>query len=56
MDKILAIAQLVATLVPQMTALLQQALEAHATGDQARLDALHDQAVAAAEALRPAGP
>lgn len=50
----LAIAQLVATLVPQLLSLVTRAIQANATGDQATLDALHAQARAAADALAPA--
>lgn len=55
MTALLAIIQLISQLVPQLMSLLSQAVEAHKTGDQARLDQIHDQAVAAANALKPSG-
>ena len=53
MTALVAIFQLAAQVLPQWAALVSQAIEAHQAGDQASLDALHDKAVAAAEALRP---
>lgn len=55
MDKLIAILNVVAALVPQLLALGQKAAEAVTTGDQATLDTLHQQALDAANALRPAG-
>ena len=55
MTALLAIFQLAATVLPQWSALITQAIAAHQAGDQATLDALHAQAVAAADALKPAG-
>jgi hypothetical protein len=49
----LIIAQLVATLVPQLLGLVTQAIAAGSAGDQASLDTLHNQAIAAANALKP---
>ncbi len=54
MTTLLAIAQLVGTLVPQLLGLVTQAIQATTTNDQAALDALHAQALAAADALKPA--
>ncbi len=53
MTALVAIFQLAAQVLPQWAALVNQAIEAHQAGDQSTLDALHDKAVAAAEALRP---
>jgi hypothetical protein len=55
MATLLSIAQLVETLLPQALSLITQAIAAVQTNDQATLDSLHAQAVAAAEALKPAG-
>lgn len=50
-----AIAELVAQLAPGLINLVSQAYAAETAGDQATLDALRAQAVAAANAMRPAG-
>lgn len=55
METALAIAQLVETLAPSLIGLVTQAIQAAQTNDQATLDTLHAQAVAAANALKPAG-
>ena len=55
MTQLLAILTIINTLVPQLLALGQQALEAFKTNDQATLDALHAQAIAMADSLKPAG-
>lgn len=49
-----SIVQLVTTLVPQLLGLITKGVQAATTNDQATLDALHDQALAAADALKPA--
>ena len=53
MTALVAVFELAAQVLPQWSALVTQAIEAHQAGDQATLDALHDKAVAAAEVLRP---
>jgi hypothetical protein len=55
MGSVLAIAQLVSALLPQALALITNAIQAAQTNDQATLDRLHAQALAAANALRPTG-
>jgi hypothetical protein len=55
MGSALAIAQLVESLAPSLIGLITQAIAAAQAGDQATLDALHAQATAAANALKPAG-
>jgi hypothetical protein len=55
MTQLLAIFQIITALVPQLVALGTQALAAFNTNDQATLDNLHAQALAAADALKPAG-
>ena len=55
MDKVLQIVSLISTLVPQLFGLVEQAVQAATTNDQATLDALHAQALAAANAFAPAG-
>jgi len=55
MGSLLTIAELVGTLVPQLLGLVTSAIAADTAGDQATLDRLHAQAVAAADALKPAG-
>lgn len=55
MATVLAIFQIIEALVPGLLSLGTQALAALQTNDQATLDALHDQARAAADALKPAG-
>ena len=55
MPQVLAIFQIITTLVPQLIALGSQALAALETNDQATLDSLHTQAIAAANALKPVG-
>jgi len=56
MASLLTIAQLVGAVVPQLLGLVTQAIAADSTGDQTTLDALHAQAIAAANALKPVGP
>jgi hypothetical protein len=53
MSSILPIVQLIANLYGALAPLLQQALAAHATDDQATLDAILAKAEAAANALAP---
>jgi len=52
LEAILAIA---GPLLTSVTTLITNAITASQTNDQATLDALHAQALAAADALRPAG-
>jgi uncharacterized protein YmfQ (DUF2313 family) len=49
------IVQLIGSLLPQLAGLLNQAVLANATNDQASLDAIHAKARAMADALKPAG-
>ena len=53
MTALVAIFQLAAEVLPQWATLVSQAIQAHQASDQPTLDALHDRAVAAAEALQP---
>lgn len=46
---------LIGPLFGQLAGLVTQAIAASTTNDQATLDALHAQAIAAADALRPVG-
>jgi hypothetical protein len=55
MTAVLAIFQIISQLLPQIAALGSQAIAAHTAGDQATLDAIHDRAVAMAEAMKPDG-
>ena len=55
MTALIAIFQLAAQVLPQWADLVSQAIAAHAAGDQVTLDSLHDRAVAAADAVKPAG-
>ncbi len=55
MSQVLAILQLVETLVPQLVSLGTQAFQAWSSNDQAALDALDAKARAAADALKPTG-
>lgn len=52
---LLNITSLVTTLLPQITGLLADAKAAVDANDPAALDAVHARAVAAADALKPAG-
>lgn len=53
MLQLAAIIELVTKTVPGLLALISRAMAAAKANDQATLDALHTQAVAAAEALKP---
>lgn len=53
MGSVLAILQLIETIAPQLIGLGSQALQAFQANDQAKLDAIHAQARAAADALKP---
>jgi hypothetical protein len=53
MSNIISIVQLIANLYGALAPLLQQALAAHATDDQATLDTILAKAQAAADALAP---
>ncbi len=55
MVQVLAILQIIQALVPGLLSLGTQAIAAFQTNDQATLDALHAQAIAAADALKPPG-
>ena len=55
MATLLAILGVIGPLLQQLTTLGQSAIEAARTNDQATLDKLHAQALAAADALKPAG-
>ncbi len=55
MASLLTILAAVAPLFSQLSGIVSQAVAASTTGDQATLDALHAQATAMADALRPAG-
>ena len=50
-----AIATAVSQLITNLLPLVTQAFQAQQAGDQATLDALHNQVVAASNALAPAG-
>lgn len=54
METALEIAQLIEALLPSLTALTTQAIQAAQTNDQATLDKLLATATAAADALKPA--
>lgn len=53
MDTVLKLAQLLASVYAGLAPLLQQAIDAHKTNDQAALDAILAKAEAAADALAP---
>jgi hypothetical protein len=55
MIQVLAILQIIQALVPGLISLGTNAITAFQTNDQATLDTLHAQAIAAADALKPAG-
>jgi hypothetical protein len=55
MGSVLAILQLIEAIAPQLIGLGTQAVEAFQANDQVKLDAIHAQARAAADALKPAG-
>jgi hypothetical protein len=55
MTTLISILRLAAEILPQWAVLVSQAIEAHEAQDQAALDAVHARALAASEALRPAG-
>lgn len=52
---LLAIMQIIETTAPALINLGTQAVEAFAANDQASLDKIHTQALATANAVRPAG-
>ncbi len=52
---LLSITQLATSLLPVVSSLLTDGVEAFKSNDQAALDAIHARATAAADALKPAG-
>lgn len=55
LSQALLISQLVTQIITQLLPLGVQAFQAATIGDQAALDALHKQVIAASDALKPAG-
>jgi type II secretory pathway component PulL len=55
MATVLAILNIIGPLLAQLSTIGANAIQAAQTNDQATLDALHAQAIAAANALAPAG-
>ena len=55
MANLLSILTIIGPLLTQLSGIVTQALAASATNDQATLDTLHAEALAMADALRPAG-
>jgi hypothetical protein len=55
MSSVLAIVQLIAGVYSALAPLVQQAIDAHQTNDQAALDAILAKAQAASDALAPDG-
>ena len=55
MGSLLSILTLVGPLLTQLSGIVSRAVAASATNDQATLDALHAQALAMADSLKPAG-
>lgn len=55
MNQVIAILNIISTLLPNIIALGTNAVQAFQTNDQVTLDALHAQALAMADALKPTG-
>ena len=55
MANLLSILGIVGPLLSQLTGIVTQAIAASTTNDQATLDALHAEALALANSLKPAG-
>jgi hypothetical protein len=55
MGSLLSILTLVGPLLTQLSGIVGRAVAASATNDQATLDALHAEALAMADSLKPAG-
>jgi hypothetical protein len=55
METVLEIVQTISALLPQLASITEQAIAAYNANDQATLDSLQKQAVAASNALAPAG-
>lgn len=55
MTSLLSILTVIGPLLTQISGIVTQAIAASATNDQATLDALHAEALAMADSLKPAG-
>lgn len=55
MPTLLSILTVIGPLLTQLTGIVSRAIEASTTNDQTTLDALHAEAIAMADALKPAG-
>lgn len=55
MPTLLSILTVIGPLLTQLTGIVSRAIQASTTNDQATLDALHAEAIAMADALKPVG-